>query len=95
MQSEEGDLHATPGSRKTRAENAHRDPILQVKCIRYRGRGWDRGNSWEFLVGLCRSVLKIVTLQTKKRAIFHTRSQTRGLILESPGNLKTFALGPL
>ena len=34
-----------------------------------------RGNSWEFLVGLCRPVPQILTLFQTKNAIFHTRFQ--------------------
>ena len=38
------------------------------------------GYSWEFLVGVCRPVLRILTLfQTKKMSFFYTRLQTRYL----------------
>ena len=38
------------------------------------------GCSWEFLVGVCRPVLEILTrFQTKKNVIIHTRFQTRPL----------------
>ena len=36
-----------------------------------------RGNSWEFLVGVCRPVPQILTLFQTKNAIFHTRFQAR------------------
>ena len=85
MQSEAEDPHATPGSRKNWAENVHRDPILRGKCIRHRERGWDRGNSWEFFVGVVPPGSENPD-PPQKTAIFHTRYQTRGLILESPGN---------
>ena len=37
------------------------------------------GYSWEFLVGVCRLVLQILTLFQTKNVIFHTPFQTRPL----------------
>ena len=91
MQSEAEDPHATLGSRKNWAENVHREPILGGKCIQHRV-----GVSKE-LLGIFGGVVPPGSQNPdpqQKTAIFHTRYQTRGLILESPGNLKTFALGP-
>ena len=46
-----------------------------------------RGYSWEFLVWLCRKVLKIRTIfQTKKCHFSHPFSYLLGLFLERPGN---------
>ena len=56
--------------------------ILLVKFALLMGFGDQLagGYSWEFLVGVCRPVLQILTrLQTKKNVIFHTRFQTRPL----------------
>ena len=99
MQSEAEDPHATLGSRKNWTENVHRRPILGGKCIQHRV-----GVSGE-LLGIFGGVVPLGSQNPdppgsqnpdpqQKTAIFHTRYQTRGLILESPGNLKTFALGP-
>ena len=47
--------------------------ITQIAC----SGGGGGGNSWDFLVVVCRPVLQILTkFQTKKNVIFHTRFQT-------------------
>ena len=41
------------------------------------------GYSWEFLVGVCRPVLQILTLFQTKNVIFHIRFQTRARLLKT------------
>ena len=84
MQSEAEDPHATPGSRKNWAENVHRDPILRGKCIRHRDRDGIEGTPGNFCWVVPPGSENPDPPQ--KTAIFHTRYQTRGLILESPRN---------
>ena len=47
------------------------DPRIDDHCL------GGRGYSWEFLVGVCCPVLKILTLLQTNNVIFHTRFQTK------------------
>ena len=55
--------------------------ILQAPgCSKGRYPGWGGGGySWEFLVGVCRPILQILTRSQTKDVIFHTHFQTRSL----------------